>query len=163
MKDLKIKERWSSLSLREKRIVTAGCGIVIVLFFYLLIWAPIANKAIALRTQIEQDQKLLSWMQAADARIQSMQHSLHPSATTSSKSILSIIQNEINQPDFVKNLSTLKQVDNHSVQINLQNVPFDSMITWLTQLSKNKGLQVTQMSVTPTNTKGLVTVEIVVR
>lgn len=163
MRDLKIKERWSNLSLREKRIVTAGSIAAFILLFYLLIWAPISNKAASLRTQIEKDAKLLSWMQAADNRIQILQQSLHPSSSISSKSMLSIIQNEINQPGFAKNLSALRQVDNHSVQINLQNVPFDGLINWLTQLSKSNGLQVTQMAVAPTTTSGLVTAEIILK
>lgn len=162
MKNLKIKERWMSLSLREKRTVAAGIAAAIIFLCYLLIWSPVANKVEALRTQIQQDGKLLSWMQSANNRIKSLQQSMQPS-TTSAKSILSIIQNEIKSSDFAKNLTTLRQVDAHSVQLNLQNVPFDNFITWLMQLSKNRGLQVTQMAVTPTSTQGIVVVEVILK
>ena len=157
------KTTWHSLALREKQMVAAGIFAIVIFLLYLIIWLPISNKAESLRGQIEQNHQLLTRMESADSRIQSLQQSMQSSTSTSAKSVLSIIQNEIAPAGFSKNLSTLRQIDAHSVQLNLQNVSFDSLIKWLAQLSKTRGLQVTQMTVLPTGTQGLVTAEVILK
>ena len=157
-----IKEKWINLSLHEKRIVTSSIFIAVILFFYALVASPLADKLKNLHKQIAQSNQLLAWMQMADDRIKSLQQNLQSSSATSAKSILSTIQTEIKQASLEKNLVTLRQADDQAVQVNLQNVSFDQLITWLIQLSRKYSYQVSQMTVTSTTIQGMVNIEMVV-
>jgi type II secretory pathway component PulM len=153
--------RWEKLHLREKRFIALGLLAMMLLIVYALIWAPIANKAASLRNQIEKDGKLLAWMRSADKRVQSLEKHLKPSGT-SSKSLLGLIQDEINQT-FAKNVSALRQADSESIQLNLTHVSFDEMIKWLIQVWQKQGLQITRMNVVPASETGLVNAEMVIK
>jgi len=154
---------WETLSLRDKRRVAGGCAAATVTILYLFIWSPITHKIDTLQIEIEQNKKLLTWMQSADTKIQFLEKQLKPASASSSKSLLSLIQSEISQTTFAKNLTGLQQTDKNAVQFNLKNVVFDNVMTWLIQLWKQHGIQITQMSTTPTGESGIVTIEIALR
>lgn len=152
-----MKEWWMNLGLREKQAVSLG-GIVVILFIlYEIIWAPISNHNDTLRDEITRNQKLLTWMQEADQHIHATQKMLQKNAATkNSAALLSLLQKEVNQSPFAKNLAQMTQAENNSVQITLQKVNFDDLIKWLTELWKKQELTVSQMTVTPNGSLGIV-------
>jgi type II secretory pathway component PulM len=157
-----MKEWWIHLGLREKQILSLGGILVLLFLIYEILLAPIDHHNATLRDEITHDIKLLSWMQEADKHIQSTEKLLHKNSNTkNSAALLSTLQKDITQSPFASNLSQLSQAENNSVQITLQKVNFDALVTWLIDLWKKQGLTVTQLTATPNGLPGVVDTTII--
>lgn len=159
-----MKERWNNLALREKQTLVLGAFVLGIFFIYFGLWSPLNDKVNNMRAQIHRNQSLLVWMQNANTQIAALEKAPKPTAAAHmTGSLLSIIQREINRTPLVTALKQLHQTENDSVQMSFQQVDFDDLVAWLIQLSKEAGLTVTQMSVTPGATPGIVAADLVVK
>lgn len=159
-----MKEWWFNLNLREKQTVSIGATAMIMALLYGLIWSPLHNSVTALRDQIQHNQQLLSWMQATDQQIQATEKRAQtPAATHNAGSWLSIVQDNLKQNLLAKSLTQLVQADNNSVKLNFQQVDFDSLIFWLTELWQQQGLVITQLTITSGSTPGIVNAEFILK
>jgi general secretion pathway protein M len=158
-----MKEWWNNLVLRERQMVSLGAMIISLLFIYFFLWSPLDSTVTSLRSQIRHNQELLAWMQDADKRIQLLQKTARPAPVKqASGSLLSILQKQINGTAFVSALSQLHQVENNSVQLAFQKINFDALVGWLIKLNQ-QGIQITQMTVAPSDVPGIVGVELVLK
>jgi general secretion pathway protein M len=151
-----MKEWWLNLSLREKQVVALGSLIIGLFFIYEIIFASLFSATTTLRNKIHKNQTLLLWMKDGDKRIQELQNSHAPIVTNNSSSLLSRVQNDLNQTPLQKSVSQLQQVDNDSIEMHLQQVNFDSMITWLIKLCRAQQLTITDMFIKPGSANGIV-------
>lgn len=159
-----MKDQWNNLALREKQMVSAGALVISALIIYVLLWVPLNGKINDMRNQIRHNQDLLAWMIDADKRIQAAEKTTAPNpAIHNTGSLSSIVQKQINGTPLVSSLNQLHQVENDSVQLSFQKVDFDQLMQWLTQMTEQTGLLITQMSVTPSATPGIVAVELVIK
>jgi len=159
-----MKEWWLNLNLREKQAVSLGATVMTLALLYGLIWSPLHNSVTALRDQIQHNQQLLSWMQTADQQIQAAEKMTQtPTATHNAASWLSIVQDNIKQSPLTKNLTQLVQADNDSVKLTFQQVDFDLLISWLTELWQQQGLVVTQLTITSGSIPGIVGAEFILK
>jgi general secretion pathway protein M len=149
-----IKNYWENLALREKQ--TAILGIICSVFFlcYEIIWAPLSNRVSTLRQSITHKQQLLAWMQETDKNITQLQQT-HPMAVRKTDSLLSTIQTQLNNSSFTNNISRLQQIENDSVQLHLQNISFDNLMTWLINLN-SQGVSIQQIDIVANPTPGIV-------
>jgi general secretion pathway protein M len=156
-----MKEWWNNLSLRDKRIASSGIIMIVMIAFYMLIWLPLANKNERLRTEVQHDKQLLIWMQAANQHIQSLKkNNLARQNSISSASLLSTLQNSIQQSPLKNKITQLKQSENDSVQLNAQSINFDELISWLIKIWEEQGMSVSQLSIVPQGPIGNVNAEI---
>jgi type II secretory pathway component PulM len=159
-----MKEWWLNLGFREKQTVTIGGIIVLAFLIYAVIWLPISNYNTNLREKITQDQKLLTWMQEANQRIQAADKILHPGSTIrNSAAILSLLQKEINQSSLKDYLTQMSQAENNAVQMTFQKVNFDSLVEWLITLWKKQGVTVIQITTTPEGMTGSINATLIVK
>lgn len=159
-----MREWWNNLVLREKQTLALGAFFVVLALIYLLLWAPLNDRAAMLRNQIRQHQTLLVWMEDADKRIQALEkNSQQKPNANSGASLLSIVQKQINGTPFVSALNQLHQVENDSIELTFQQVDFDKLMVWMIELTKREGLVITQMNVTPGATAGMAAVTVVLK
>src|SRR5580692_12331948 len=93
-----MKQWCQELSLREKQSTSMGGIAIAVFIIYSWIWSPLDHKITSMRTQIEQNQKLLAWMQAADKQLENSKNKIQSTSSAhSSKSLLSLVQQQIKQ------------------------------------------------------------------
>jgi general secretion pathway protein M len=158
-----MKEWWDNLVLREKQILSMGLLVLVFVAFYLILWSPLTDKVSTLRNQVQRNQELLAWMQDTDKRIQAEGHAAKPPVARASGSLLSIVQSQINRTQLVSVMTQLHQIDNDSVQLTFDKVDFDKLIVWLTQLTQQQGLIITQMTVTPSKEPGIVAADFILK
>ncbi len=156
-----MKEWWSNLNLREKRIVSLGAAAIVIALVYLVLWSPLASSIDNFRDHIKHNQDLLLWMQTADKNIQAIEKIGKKPETHRTASHLSIVENYLKQSPLAKNITQLVQADNDSVKLGFQRVDFDLLMTWLTELWQQQGLIITQFTVKPDNAPGMVTGELI--
>jgi type II secretory pathway component PulM len=158
-----MREWWNNLGLREKQWVIVGTLIVILFLLYEILLAPLIGLNDSLRTDIQHNQKLSSWMQETNQHIQLAESmSQKNSSTRSSAGLLSLLQKEINQSAFASNMQQISQAENNSVQITFLKINFDDLIKWLTILWQKYNLSVSQINVTPNGALGMVDTSVVV-
>ncbi|MDA8561619.1 type II secretion system protein M [Gammaproteobacteria bacterium] len=151
---------WVNLSLKEKKTIKIGGITLSILLIYMLIWLPLQNEIKYLRSQIKQNQKLLSWMITADKKIQDSSKEIKASTNINSDSALSIVENEIHQNDISNKVTKLRQIENGLIELNFDQVSFDKLIAWLTVMWENHNLLVTQMNIKPSIKPGIVHAEL---
>lgn len=161
---LKIKEWFNNLELREKRAVMIGGVAFMIFIIYAGIWSPLVNSAQTARAHLVAQQKLLVFMQSADKQLQNSDNSIanmnHKPDTP--VSLLTFLQEKVNKAGLASYLSQLKQANNDSITLEFQKISFDKFIEFMMAMLKEQSITVTQLSVTPTDTLGIVTIEMAV-
>jgi general secretion pathway protein M len=150
-----MKEWWQNLALREKQIVAIGLLLLAAAFVYEFVFAELSDVTTRLRAGIEKNQRLLAWMQVADQRIQSAANN-QAQAPLKSASLLSALQDDLNQNPIGKSVTGLQQADTDSVELHFKQVGFDNMMKWLLAVCQEQQLTVTSLAVTPALNTGTV-------
>jgi type II secretory pathway component PulM len=151
-----MNEWWMNLSIREKQSVALGTVLLSAFIIYELVFAAFIHSTETLRAKIHKQQSLLVWMQDSDKRIKQLEKMQTTAPTTNLSSLLSRVQNDLNQTSLQKNISQLQQAENDAIEIHFQQVNFDLMTGWLIKLCREQGLTITEMIVTPGMTTGIV-------
>ena len=158
----KIKEWWAQLALREKQAVAMGGSILGVILIYVAVWSPFLDRVAEMRKRIQTDDKTLAWMKAADAKIKILSASENSSErVTSPVVLLSLLQKQMDQNGLASSLTGMKQSGNDSIEMHFQQVEFDRLIRFLTEVIKQHRVTVTQMSVVSVDAPGMVNADLV--
>src|SRR3990167_3045595 len=158
-----MKEWWMNLSLREKQTISMGGFIIILFLLYEIIYSPFTHKIARLRQEVQHNHELLNFMKNTDQQLRTLTKTSQENQSRLQGSLLSAMQNEISQSPFARQVTTLHQAENNSVQLNLQKISFDQLITWLTTLSKQYGFIVSQITITPIKKPGEVHANMVIK
>lgn len=158
---LRIKEWWMNLALRERQLLAAGSLFVFVFIFYEGLLMPYYGYIESMRKQINRDQALLVWMQAADKEIQKMEsQAKKPTNAITTVTLLGQLQKEIDKKGLGQALNQLKQTSHDAVEMHFQKVSFDKLIELLLMIVKTYPVAITQLSVVSAET-GLVNADVV--
>lgn len=158
-----MKEWWDNLALREKQMLLLGFFFISAAIIYFFMWSPLSEKEENLRHQIQRNNELLSWMQETDKQILTIEKKTPIQPSRTKKSLLGFVQENINGSTLKENLTQLHQFETDSVQLVFQKVEFDKLITWLIKMTQQEGLTITQMSVTPSASAGIVQADLVLK
>src|SRR5579871_2382420 len=134
--------------MKEKQILFIGLFLAGILLLYFFIWTSFNHRIINLRSEISHNQQLLIWMQSSDQRIHTLEKLLKKHDSSSTASLLGIVQKQLKTSPIATQVSTLQQTDTHSVHLGFQKVNFDDLITWLTQLWQQEGIFIPQINIT---------------
>lgn len=157
-----MKEWWNNLALREKQMVSVGLVFLGAFLIYLILWLPLSNYVSSLRDQIHNSQELLTWMKGTDKQIQTLEKSTARKPSKSpAGSLLNIVQKQIKTSPIATALTQLHQAENDSVQLTFKNVNFDKLIAWIISFTQQQECSITQMTVTPNATVGMVSADFV--
>jgi type II secretory pathway component PulM len=161
---VKLKEWWQKLSLREQQTVAFGSVVVGAFMFYMLIWGPYLERIDLLRKQIQSEQKTLAWMQAADSEIKKIEEQTkNKNAATTPVAMLSYLQKQIEQAKLNSALTGLKQVNNDAIELHFQKVEFDGFMRLLMLVLSTQNVTVTQLAVLADNTPGIVNADLMLK
>ena len=138
-----IKQHWRKLAGREQKIIMAGITVVAILLLYTLLWEPFTNSITTSRRSVTSKQALAVWMQHAIPRLQVLRKSGLARKSIGDESLLTFLDSSSRKANMHSFISKLAQsTDQKQVTITLTQVPFDSLIAWLTSLWKSYGITV---------------------
>lgn len=147
-----MKERWLQLELREQRLVLVMAAVVLFFILYSAIWAPLNDGIEAASKKIERQQKLLTWVQEGTAKYKSAA-GLNRSNNSSSLSGL------VNRTAGRNQISIARmQPQGDDLQVWIDEVSFNNLLTWLEQLSEKEGISVKAIDITNAQQAGVVKV-----
>ena len=144
-----MKDWWRNLSDREKLIVGGGGSLTLLLLVYLFIWSPFISTISMDKNQVKYQRSLLIWMKQADTELKGLAASGASVQRTTETQLLSVVDASLKTAQLNQYASSIGQSGAKKVLIKFKQVPFDSLIKWLAENWKTRGIKVTQISVTP--------------
>lgn len=158
---LKIKEWWSNLSLRDKRILSISSALCIVFVFARLLMLPLFGLADTMRQRFQTEQATLTWMRKTDGEIQKISHQdIRKNQTLTPVILLGVLQKQITKAGLQAYLTQLKQINHESITMHFQKVEFDQLMKLLVTILNEQNVSISQMSAVSITTPGLVNAEI---
>ena len=140
---------WLSLQPREQQLVKIAGFFIGLGLFYVAIWQPIHQAKIDSELKAKAAAEQLSWLQS---RLPLLTQN---SAVASSGSINDIVAQTA--PQFKIKVSRM-QPQNDQLQLSLEDVPFEQLLRWLTELLSKHGVQLLQLDIAVSEVPGTVRV-----
>lgn len=131
---------WRGLQPRERTLVGGGAIVLLVMLFYLLLWAPLHRELARLRTDVPKAAEQLSWMRAQAGRV----NQLRATAPTQLKGggLLSFVEQSATTFNLKQNIKRVEPDGNNAVRLVVDGVSFNNLVSWLGNLHKQGGVRV---------------------
>ena len=159
-----MKDWYESLDVRERRILFAGVAVLVVALLYLLAWEPLVNKISVLEKSNQENQKLLSWMEQSAAEAKQLQAKLQSSGASGrskGQSLLGTIDRTAKTNKLAKSVKRVQPDGQTKARVWLENVSFDSMVSWLEKLQRQQGIRIVTSVIEKQDEPGLVNARLV--
>ncbi|MGL5238374.1 MAG: type II secretion system protein GspM [Plesiomonas shigelloides] len=148
---LRMAPYWQARSGREKRLVILASVVLLVGGYYWGIWQPLLQALAHERSQLQQQQTLLTRMQAAQQQILAYRN-VQPKAGPQG-SLAQLISESAQQHQIV--VTRIVNKDD-SIQLSINPLSFNSLLAWLNTLHDEFGIQVRYLDVSADSELGVV-------
>jgi general secretion pathway protein M len=148
-----MKAWWQQLNLREQRLVMAMSAVIAVFVLYGLIWQPLNESIAASKLKLERQQTLLAWVEENTQRYQQAKRN---GAMNSSSASLSSIVNRTSRANDIT--ITRMQPQGDDLQVWIDEISFNQLLSWLEQLASRENLQVKNIDLSSADQEGVVRV-----
>ena len=155
---MNVKLWWENLSERDRRVLTIGGIISIILIIYLFIWNPLANAVVNQKTDIKKQQSLLHYLQQSAIKIQTFRASGVSATTKTSEALLTLIETSLSSQQLSGFLQQVQQPQDNQAELTFERAPFDKLMRWLQTLWSTQGVSATTFSATRLSVMGTVDV-----
>ncbi len=143
------------------------------LFFYLLavgcclallLWLYLNNEIHDLSNSIQRQKTLLAFMQKADLELRqttARPQNIGKSAAIPSGSLTTSVQTAINQAQLGPRVVQLRQQENMTLQLSFRQADFDTLISLLSTLSDQNGIEVREARIQKSDKPDIVNADLV--
>ncbi len=147
-----MKTWWQQLNIREQRLVMAMSALISIFILYSLIWQPINEDIANSKAKIERQQTLLAWVQEGTQRYQQAKRN---GGRSSGESLSSIV----NRTSRLEKITiTRMQPQGDDLQVWIDEISFNQLLSWLERLAVRDGLQVKSIDLSKADQAGVVRV-----
>ncbi|HTU66223.1 MAG TPA: type II secretion system protein GspM [Steroidobacteraceae bacterium] len=154
-----MREWYDNLSERDRKIVTYG-GIVVLVLVLLGIIVPLNRNITIARERVARKQGDLQFIQNAAPQLAAA----GPAGNaTSAESLVVLIDSSARESGLGKSLSNSQPTGDKGLRIRLDRVGFDAMVAWLARLSQQHGVRVESAEIESAGETGLVNAGLVLK
>mgnify|MGYP000582593151 FL=1 len=147
-----MKTWWQQLNIREQRLVVVMSALISIFILYGLIWQPMNESIETSKLKIERQQKLLTWVQESAQRYQQAKRN---GGRSSGESLSSIV----NRTSRLEKITiTRMQPQGDDLQVWIDEISFNQLLSWLEKLASRDGLQVKNIDLSKADQQGVVRV-----
>jgi len=147
-----MKAWWNQLNSREQRLIASLGGVLLVFLFYSLVWQPLNENIEKGEQKIKRHQGLLQFVSDETHKYRQLKGS---GAKPSSGSISSIVNRTANRSGIKIDRM---QPQGDEIQVWLDDVSFNALVSWVELLSSNEGIQVKSIDLSKAEQAGQVRV-----
>ena len=144
---------YSNLAERERRVVTLGAAVGVVLLLLAII-LPLNRNIAQARQRITTKQGDLAFIQDATPQLAAAGPGSGDAAT--GESLVVLIDSSARESGIGKSLSSSQATADKGLRIRLDNVPFDALVAWLARLSQSHGVRVESAEIEAAGETGFV-------
>jgi len=143
-----MKTWFLQLEQREQYTLVIGAIALVIILFYFLIYEPFVNSYQQLQTMVSADYNALQWMQNAAQEIKQLrQQQHHQKPSTSSQSLLALIDSSIRKSGLDKTNKRIEPRGDNIVNVSFEMNSFTTLITWLADLYNKHHIQIQQIHI----------------
>jgi general secretion pathway protein M len=150
----RLREIWNGLNTREKRLIAGGGVLLALVFLYVLLWLPLQKDLARLRVNVTQDRTRLEHMRALAETVRPLRAKIRTRSAGGAP--LSIVDAMLTAQNLRSYVSHLEADGANSVRLSLDGVPFNMLITLLTELQDTQQLVVDSATLDAQAKPGLV-------
>jgi general secretion pathway protein M len=144
---------YANLAERERRMVTFGAVVAVVLLLLAVI-LPLNRNIAQARQRITTKQGDLAFIQSAVSQLAGAGPGIGAAAT--GESLVVLIDSTARESGIGKSLASSQATADKGLRIRMDNVPFDALVAWLARLSQNHGVRVETAEIEAAGEVGLV-------
>jgi general secretion pathway protein M len=156
----KLQQYLQRLAPRERWIVLGGAVLVVVLAIMAAV-LPLQRRVSATAARIEQKRSDLVWLRSVGPQLAMLQ--VTRPAMSSNESLVVLVDRTARESGFGKSLGPSQPSGDGGLNVRFDKVPFDSLVTWLSQLHERYGISVDSATVDAANEAGMVTATLLLR
>ena len=156
-----LREQWSKLAPSERRLVIIGGSVVAATLLYMLLWSPVQKELARLRVSVPEERAQLQRMRAQAASIQPLR--ARSGTKPAPGTLLSVIEQSATARGLRGFITHLEADGSNGVQLTLDAVPFNSLISWLADLQDSHFLLVDSTSLDAHTAPGTVNAKLKLR
>jgi type II secretory pathway component PulM len=154
-----MREWFDNLSERDRKFVTYGAGVVVLLVLLGIIVPLNRNIAVA-RERVTRKQSDLQFIQSVAPQLASA----GPSAAGSGGAdLVVLIDSSARESGLGKSLTNSQPTGDKGLRVRLDRVAFDAMVAWLSRLSQQHGVRVESAEIETAGEAGLVNAGLVLK
>ena len=143
-----MRNPWPLSIRREPVLVIVGATLLLAALTYLLLFRPLSATITKNEQEIRSQRQLLMWMEEAANKVKQLKSSqTHLSEGAGAESALSLINQSAKDLQLEKKIKRLEPTEEKGVRVWLDEVSFDTMLSWLAGLLERDGLIVSDLSV----------------
>jgi general secretion pathway protein M len=152
-----MKDWWLSRTTEDRMAILISASVVGLLLVYLFGWLPFNKQIVAKRAMVESQLATLEWMKKSAVEIRSLRSGQTGSSTrTSNEALLTLVDRTAKQSQLSKYIQRLKPQNNDSVQLWLEQAPFDNLVKWLGLLVRQYDIDLDSITIERDDASGLV-------
>lgn len=155
-----IQQRLDAMEKRERLMVISAFIIVVITLFYALIWEPVFSELDQQKQRYQSQSQLLVWMKEKAQLINTLQASGSQSTTRFNNQSISSLVDRSAQSMGISSFIKKQTADKKGVKLDLEQVSFDKMISWLNDMQIKYGIQTSNIKIEKQNRSGAVKVRV---
>jgi general secretion pathway protein M len=156
-----LREQWNKLAPGERRLAMAGGAVLGVALLYMLLWLPVQKELTRLRVSVPEERAQLQHMRSQAASIKPLR--ARGGSAPTAGTLLPVVEQSATARGLRGFVTRLEAEGSTGVQLTLDAVPFNSLISWLSDLQDNYSLVVENTSMDAHTAPGTVNAKIKLR
>ena len=158
-----MREWWYGLETRERRTLIIGGAALAIIVFIFAVWLPAHRGVDSTQQRVDEQRRLLSWMQQAAAEARALRGSgaSAPKTRDSGQALYALADETARSAGLGESIREVSPSGENRVRVDLQGAEFDTLIRWLTELRGEYGIQASPISVRETDQPGRVNAQVV--
>ena len=153
---MSLMARFQSLAPRERRALTLGAVVLLLVLGYVLAWEPLLQSRDAWRVRVAAAEADLAWMRAAAPRVQAAAGTAPATAAPDGRSLLARVDASAREAGLGTSLLRVEPIAAGQVRVTFEQAGFDALMHWLETLAAAQGVRVTELSAQRADGVGLV-------
>ena len=157
-----MNEFLARLGARDRMMLFAGGGILLVALLYGLGWRPISHRVAELRTAVGEQTALEKWMQSAVSEVKQLRGS-QGANPVERQSLLSLADRTARQGGIGPAVRRVEPEGSDKVRVQLEQAAFDDIMAWIESLVGQYHVRIDSVAVEGRDQPGLVNARIVIQ
>ena len=153
---------FQSLSIRERNLSIVTLFMVIIYCLYMFIYAPIETEKMLIEQKMISQTKLYDYLKTISVEVSELRNNQQMSPMTAeTESLMTEVEASSVHMQIKPAIKSIISEGENKVNISIEEIVFDTLITWLIQLEALHGITVTNITIAALeNKKGEVSTQI---
>lgn len=144
---MQINQWWLAREARERSLLTALAGFLVVVLFYLLLWSPMQQAKQNAELKLQNAQQTWEWLNQQVPLVErtGSQNQNNKPAVENQSQLLRLVQNSLRQQNLFKDIKSVKGVSK-GAEVRFDEVSASRLFRWLAELEQ-KGVSSSDLKV----------------